>query len=132
MLVIDFVIVLFIALLISFLLTGVLGRQWPGQTGVRSFFIIFFLILLLATWAFGIWMRPFGPMFYGIYWLPFVIIGLIFGLLLASFFQQRQPRTRREVLEQADAREEAKVVLGATFWTLLIVLVAVIIVHYLV
>lgn len=42
------------------------------------------LVLFLFVWAGGVWVTPFGPEAGGIYWLPYVVVGLLAALVLAA------------------------------------------------
>ena len=104
------------------------------RTGPWSGFWAFFFIILLAAWAGGLWVEPFGPEFYGVYWFPFIVVGLIFAFLLAAVTPPRdiEPKTSEEKLRE-DKREEAaaKGVLGIFFWLILTILIIAIIAGYL-
>jgi hypothetical protein len=30
--------------------------------------VVFFFVIFLATWGGGLWLRPYGPSVYGVYW----------------------------------------------------------------
>ena len=76
----------------------------------------FFVLLLLATWAAGLWARPVGPEVMGFYWVPYFMAGLVFGTLLAAAIKQR---TGAAQTESQKKREKA---LDAFLWVLLIIL----------
>jgi hypothetical protein len=132
-----FVLELFFAFIVAIVLSGLFalatrrGFQWPG-------FLWFFLIIFLATWAGGVWVRPFGPSLFGIYWLPFVLAGLIFVLFLAISTPGQPPKNRRETIDMLERIEQEKkldqftyVTLSIFFWILLCVLITAIIIRYL-
>jgi hypothetical protein len=81
---------LVIALMVNLGLV-LISRRDGRRTGV----VYLFLIIFLATWAGGAWIRPFGPPIGHVHWLGFLIIGLFVALLLALFLPQRPPRGRR-------------------------------------
>lgn len=125
----DLLLALLIAPAVSALFWAVAG--WPG---VGSEAIAIFLLALLVIWAAGVWVTPFGPILGGGYWLPFLIPGLLFLLLLAALVPPRRPRNRREALRDAEAEETVAttmaLTLGVIFWTLVVFLVIVIIAAY--
>lgn len=128
----EFTFALIIALVFSVVFAWIIRRQGP-----RGGFFWFFLIILLATWAGGIWVAPFGPVLWGVYWLPFFIVAFIFSLMVSLSAHGRQPRTREETLKRIeDARKEEAleeltyVTLGVFFWFLLVTLVVGILVRY--
>jgi hypothetical protein len=74
----------------------------------RTRLICIFWIIFLTTWAGGIWVRPFGPSFRGIYWLPFLFIGIIIVLILVVSYPRRTPKSRWETLEMLQRIESQK------------------------
>lgn len=128
----EFFVALIVALLVSVLFGYALRRRIP-----RKGFFWFFLILLLATWAGGMWIGPFGPTFRGIFWLPFVLVAVLVGLLLAAIAPQRPPSSRIETLEMLEEIEQKRklekltyISFGVFFWVALFALITVIIVRY--
>jgi hypothetical protein len=93
----------------------------------------FFLIVLFASWAGGVWVRPAGPVLWGVYWVPFVIVGLLAALILAATTPRRPLPKPPTSVEEAEAKAEAEVLavtLGASFWIMLVFLIIAIFVHY--
>ncbi len=45
---------------------------------------IFFLIIFMTAWAGSLWITPVGPMLWGIYFLPIIVVALVAALLLAA------------------------------------------------
>ena len=125
---------LVIALMVSVGLV-LLSRRGGRRTGV----IYLFLIVFMATWAGGVWIRPFGPPVSHVHWLGFLIIGLFVALLLALFLPQRPPRGRQETLDALEQMAAAKqlekvtyVTLGVVFWVVLFLLLGAVILRYLI
>lgn len=125
----------FFEFLFVLLLTLILTTMFA--VGIRrrttwNILLPFFLILFLATWATGIWIRPIGPVIGGIFWLPFLVIGLLYAFLLTAFIPSSQPpRTSREKVRQKVREQEVLSVLNVFFWLLIIGLIVVIIARYL-
>ena len=132
-----FALELFFALIIALVLSSLFalatrrGFQWPG-------FLWFFLIVFLATWASGVWLKPFGPSLWGSYWLPFVLAGLIFVLFIAISSPEQPPKNRHETIDMLERIEQEKkldqftyVTLSIFFWILFFVLITAIIIRYL-
>jgi hypothetical protein len=69
---------LFVGLLILILKPG--KEEKKGITAI----VFLFLALFLPIWAGGIWLGPMGPAVFGMYFLPFLLIGLGVALLLAA------------------------------------------------
>jgi membrane associated rhomboid family serine protease len=123
---------LLFALVVSLILTSVfvliLGRKrlWPG-------YLLFFIVIFLASWAGGVWLHPIGPRLWGAYLFSFLIVGLIFALLLAA---TRPPTSRGSTVElveneQKVKEEEVATILGGFFWIVLIFLAGAILFRYL-
>lgn len=119
------------ALAIGLLLTALFGTLFRTH-GPGAAWWTFLLIVFLAAWVGGLWIRPFGPPLFGVVWLPFLLMGLFFALLLAAAIPARPPRTPGEAISQARTKEATATVLGVFFWVLLIGLVVAIVVGYLV
>jgi len=131
-----FILELLIAVGVSLILSAlfVLATRRGGR---RAGLVWLFLIIFLATWAGGVWLRPFGPTIWGIHWLAFVLAGLFVLGILAIAAPQRAPRGRHETLDMLErvAREReldqvTYLTLGTFFWILLVALIIAIIVRY--
>jgi hypothetical protein len=123
---------LIIALMVS-LIFALMSRRGGWRTG----FVYLFLIVFMATWACGVWIRPFGPPIGDVYWLGFLIAGLIVALLLALFLPQRPPRGRQETLDALEQMAAAKrveevtyVTLGVMFWLVLFLFLCIVVLRY--
>jgi hypothetical protein len=132
MVLVDWVFSLIIAGLVTLLYVSI-TRKAERKRGL--FWL--FLLIFLATWAGGIWLKPFGPTLWGVHWLAFVLIGTIVALIVAVTSPSRGPRGRQETIDMLERIEEEKklekvtyVVLGALFWVLFLVLVSAIVARY--
>ena len=117
---------LIFALVIGLVFTAIFSLIFR-RTGPWASFFVFFVIISLAAWAGGVWLRPMGPPLLGVFWIPFLIFGFIFAILMAAAAPSRNYRSRRKI-------EGDQVVIAAfdVFFIVLIgVLVASIIVGYL-
>ena len=128
----EFLISLVVALVLC-VIFALVSRRKARRTG----FVWFFLFVLMATWAGGVWIRPFGPAWGDVRWLQFLVIGLLVVLMFALFAPLRPPRGRHETLDQLDEiaqqKELAKVTyitLGIVFWVILIIFILAIISRY--
>lgn len=129
----DFIYAFIIAFILSLFFSWLLQRGGP-----RKGIFWFFLIVFLGAWAGGIWMRPFGPAIWGVYWLSFLLFGIFCAILLAVTAPGKPPANREEtieLLENEEKREEVVrltyVSLSLTFWVAVFVLIAAIIARYL-
>lgn len=105
-----------------FSLLFVLGLRRPGPW---NNFVIFFLIIVLTVCAAALWVGPVGPAFYGIYWLPLIVVGLFVAILLASMRPppRRRPQTITQAYEEEARNRQVKQVLDVSFWILIALLV---------
>jgi hypothetical protein len=128
MVVTDFLFALVIAFLIFVVFLHGFRRVGPFG-GV----LWFFLIVLFASWAGGVWVRPVGPMLWGVYWVPFLVVGLMVALLLAASSPPRPPGKPSKTIDEEKRKREAEVLgvsLSVFFWVMLVFLVIAISVHY--
>jgi hypothetical protein len=125
-----------IALTISLLLSSVFALA-TRRGGRRTGLFWLFLIIFLATWAGGIWLRPFGPTLWGIHWLAFLLVGLILALIIAVSAPGRPPKGRHETLDMLERIRKEKemeklayITLNTFFWVVVLALFVVIIIRY--
>ena len=96
MIFIDFLFAFFIALALAGILAAFTGDRRTRRTGALPLFLFLFFLLLMTTWAGGVWMTPFGPVLWGAYWLPFLAVAVIVALLLAALMPPARPPARPE------------------------------------
>jgi hypothetical protein len=132
LLLVDPVIAFAVAIALTSIIILFLRRK-PLGGGVAGLFVLIFL----ATWAGGLWLRPFGPLWSGIAWLPFVVIGILLFLLFSATHNPAPPRNRHETLdyfkkvrEEEEVEEVAYQSLNIFFWVLISILLAAIILRY--
>lgn len=78
---------------------------------------LFFLLIFLATWAGQLWLRPFGPVSFGVVWVPLIVVSLFFGLLIMALVPPRSLNSK------AEASDKAGIAIGTFFWIILLVLI---------
>jgi hypothetical protein len=117
----EFLMSLAVALIVC-VLFALFTRSRTRRTG----FVWFFLFILLATWAGGVWIRPFGPALANIRWLQFLVVGLLAVLLVALFAPLKPPQSRHDTLDQLEDMAEQRhlekisyMALGTVFWMVL-------------
>ncbi|MFW5644940.1 MAG: hypothetical protein ACOCZL_03425 [Bacteroidota bacterium] len=107
-----------LTLLITLAFTHLFRVRGPWGT-----FWTFFLVILLAVIAADIWVQPIGPYYRDVYWLPPLVVGILFALILAAASPGKKERKR---VDQAGAEyhgdKVAFIALGVFFWFLLILL----------
>jgi hypothetical protein len=84
----------------------------------RNGFLWLFLFVLMATWAGGVWVRPFGPALADIRWLQFLVVGLLAVLLVSLFVPLKPPQGRNETLDQLEEMAHQKQLEKMTYKTL--------------
>ena len=126
---IDLIFALIITLLLVALFAAVFRIRGPWNS-----LLWFFLVVLLVTWAGGVWLSPMGPAVGGTYFLPFLLAGFVVALLLAA---TTTPLPKEgETVEFVDEKERrarrwaAGTALGISFWLLLLLLAAAIFFRY--
>jgi hypothetical protein len=124
---IDLLFALVVALVVSSVFAFGFRRRgiWPR-------FWLLFLVILLFTWAGGIWIHPIGPTIKGVFWVPFLLIALLIALFLAVAIPPSLNRSRTS--ESPDLRKarrsEVNAFLGVFFWILMMILITSIVVRY--
>jgi hypothetical protein len=125
---IDLVFVLFLALILTLIFAVGFRRRSLGGG-----LIVFFLVLFLATWAGGVWITPFGPVWWGVSWLPFIFVGLVIALLLTATMapDRIRPREGGGVNLEPRSDVDSLAVFDAFMWVLICGLLVAIIMGYL-
>jgi hypothetical protein len=121
----DVLMALAVALLVTLIFSAVLRTRGPWAST-----LVFFVLVFLASWAGGLWITPFGPPLFGIYWLSFLVVGVLFALLLAVMPGQH-PQSRNEDVQQIRAQEAMTKILTGFTWIMIVGLVMVIAAAYL-
>jgi peptidoglycan/LPS O-acetylase OafA/YrhL len=121
----ELVFALAVALFFTLIFTVVVRRVRSKR---RVF--VFFTVVFLAAWAGGIWVTPAGPSFLGIYWLSFLIVGLIFALLFETIAVLSRPQKWPEEEQKREA-EEVEAELSVFFFILFVAFVTLIVLGYL-
>lgn len=130
-----FLIDLLFAFFIALFLAAILSAAARGHGTDGAIALPLFLVLLLVTWAGGIWIRPFGPAFMGVSWLPFLLAGVIAAFLLAALDAARS-RDEGDAAFPEEREEEAATagligVLAAAVWIVIVLSVVSIAARYL-
>jgi hypothetical protein len=73
-----------LALIVALVFTALLGALFKRKATGRTFWLTA-AAMFLFVWAAGIWATPAGPITWGIYWIPFVVAGLVMMLIFAAF-----------------------------------------------
>jgi len=123
---------LVLALTLTVIFSFFLRREGP-RTG--SFF--FFLMLFLITLAGGLWVKPFGPSHFGIFWVPIILVAFFGGLFLYYSAPRRPPHNREETIELMQRVEKRKqleqityITIDLLFWVIVILLISAIVFHF--
>lgn len=123
---------LVLALTLSVMFSFFLRREGP-----RTGFVFFFLMLFLMTLAGALWVKPFGPSHFGIFWVPIVLVAIFGGLFLYYSAPRRPPHNREETIELLQRVEKRKqleeityITIDLLFWVIVILLVSAIVFHF--
>ncbi|MFD2515214.1 hypothetical protein ACFSRY_15175 [Pontibacter locisalis] len=126
----------FIAVLLIAFIVGAVFYFLFKSKGPWGSFWTFFLVVLLGVSLAYVWVRPFGPVYWGVAFFPLLFIGLLFALLLAAATPPGRNRnaTRRgyspgtpEDGQSEISPEDDRTVLGIFFWTAVILFAALLI-----
>jgi hypothetical protein len=91
-----------------------LSRREPWAS-----FVFLFTVLLLATWAGGLWLGRFGPTIWNVCWLPFGLTGLFLAFLLATTVRRWPSRHRARSKNPAG---DERLTISAAFRVFLVLL----------
>lgn len=121
----DFLIALIIAMFFTIVLavSGQKHRSWVKILAI-------FLIILLTSWAGGVWITPVGPTFSGIYWISYFIIALILALIMEVVSTLHAAPSKIDKKENQKKEESLEILLSISFFILLIVIIIIIIAGY--
>jgi O-antigen ligase len=98
---------LFAALTVALVLSALFTlATW--KRGSRKGLFWLFLILFLATWAGGVWMKPFGPVLWGIHRLSFLFAGAVVALIFAVGQSKPKPQGREETIEMLEKMKQER------------------------
>lgn len=129
--IVDFLIAFLIALVITWFFSVAVGT-----TGPWSGFWVFFLLILLFSWTMGLWVRPMGPALWGVYWLPYVVFGVVLALVIAAATPLDDRPRRGSRVPRSETPEEAAVAgtvvaVSMFLWIALVVMAVAIVAAYL-
>ena len=123
-----FIVDLVVALIVGLIIVSIVSRAF-GTKGPWGSLLWFFLVVSLFAWAGGVWLVPFGPMFWGIGWLPIIIMGFLVSLILTAA-SPRTPRWRRASKEEVTSEAGTRAVVDVIFWVVIICLLIFGLGHY--
>jgi hypothetical protein len=131
MFLIDLLVAIVIALIFASILSSSSRKRGVHRAGAWPIFVFFFLLMLFATWAGGVWLVPFGPLIWGAYWSPFVVVGIIVWLLIAAIAWEPPRRLQKvESIAQDQQDEVVGIALPVFFWIVIIALIIGVFSHY--
>lgn len=123
MVLLDFVFAFVVAIALTIVFAGVFRSIGPW-----ALWWLFLVLVFLAAWAGGLWLTPVGPALLGRTWVPFLIAGFLFALLLAA----ASPAAPRRGAGQRAPEAEAVTQWSAFLWILVLALVLAVVSAYLV
>jgi len=118
---------LIISLFFVFIFAVLAKRRGPWNN-----IAVFFIVVFLATWGIGSYLRFIWFPVLGVYWLPFFLVSLLFSLLLASILAERPPQDKPgEPKKSPENKVRPRLQLGLFFWLFTGLLLLLIIIIYL-
>jgi hypothetical protein len=117
-----------VAFMLALLISLGFSRSYRGESSGMPV-IFMFVLLVLAGLAAQYWVMPFGPVVWGISWMPLVATVLIFTMLLItpSPYQGRRPRDKKEIIQN---EVKAAATISVFMWLLLLLLIVSVLVGY--
>lgn len=113
---------LIIALLVSLIFSAIY------RNGPLSSLLIFFLILFMGGMAAQFWIVPFGPVVWGVAWLPLLFIVLIFAFLFSTPVPFQRNATKAD--EKNTIAAPVVLALNIFIWALLVLLLVAVVAGY--
>ncbi len=110
------------ALLVSFFL--ILLFSLSSRRPLSGLWIVV-LLIFLATLGGQLWIRPFGPVYWGISWIPLIIVPLFFFFLI---FALLPPLSAKR--DEGKVEEGALIAMGTFFWIIMILLIVAVVAGY--
>lgn len=126
----SFLVAFLFAAAITLALVGPFGFRRPRAKkgeGILLTMLLIFGILLVATWAGGMWITPIGPYAFGVPWLTYLLVALVAALIVAAALPNTpRERTGMSAIDPAvePGRAAATAVFGITIWALMLLLIA--------
>lgn len=107
------------AFVVALILALLFGAAFGGRKFWRGF-ILFFLIIFLVGWSSQLWIMPFGPVWWGVAWLPLIFVAVVFSFLMLAFTPRVNGATESS---DKNSQKSSGVALGIFFWFLVVMLV---------
>lgn len=115
------------AFILAFLVTLIFAMGYRGSGSSLTQIAVLFFILFIAGIAGQYWIMPFGPVLWGISWLPLLFIVLVVTLLFAA--PPPYAVKKRKAEEKAED-SPAKMVVSIGVWIILLSLLMAAIIGY--
>lgn len=110
----------------ALLLPSAVRMSPAGANSPRTLFALL-VILFLTTWAGGIWLLPVGPRVWGAYWLGFLVIALLVGLIIAVARAPHVPAANPKAIPGSAAERQLSIVSVLALLLILFLLLAIVI-----
>jgi len=118
----------FAALLFGAIIVFSLSRTFSTK-GPWGSLLTFLIVVVLFAWVGGVWLRPYGPVWLGVSWIPIVFIGFLTALLLTTA-SPRDRWNRFSTKKKSAVIENRKADADVFFWVLIICLVMLAMSHF--
>lgn len=122
MLIAEIVLAFVLAFGFAYAFALLFGRPGPWGSAWTTGLIAFLFIL-----GFGLLLEPFGPAFYGVFFLPFLLVAAVVMLLFVAIPPRPAPPAppASPVEPTTEGSVTGDLALGATFWVMVVALLAV-------
>ena len=118
----------FVTILVGVIIVYTFSRTF-GTKGPWGSFLSFLLVVVLFAWTAAVWLKPYGPLWMGISWIPIVFGGFFAAVLLTSVSPRRAPIFYK-FKKKSKATENPKADLDVYFWILIFCLTMLIASHF--
>jgi hypothetical protein len=119
---------LFAALLFGAIIVFSLSRTFSTK-GPWGSLPSFFIVVALFAWVAAVWLRPYGPLWFGVGWMPIIFVGFLTALLLTTA-SPRERWNRASNKKESEAAGNRKADVDVFFWILILCLAMLAMSHF--
>jgi hypothetical protein len=119
---------LFGAFLFGVVIVFALSRTFSTK-GPWGGLLSFWIVVVLFAWVAGVWLRPYGPVWFGVGWIPIIFVGLLVAMLLTAV-SPRERWNRFSGKKKSVAAENRKADVDVFFWILIFCLAMLAMSHF--
>jgi hypothetical protein len=117
------------AILIALLLTLIFSTTFRHK-GPWGGLLFFFLVIFLASWASQLWINPFGPVLFGVAWVPLIFVAVLIAVLLLAMGSSAIDQAPVRPGPETTPGDGSILAIGFFFWLLILILISAIAIGY--